>query len=83
VPSKGTSSRPDRPQPAVSESHIEEEYDIPYADKLAFAQKLRQLTQEEVAKLVHIIQENAPQAFKSIDRDRHQIVVDSIDTTTF
>ncbi len=44
---------------------------------------MKQITQQELAQIVSLLQESCPDAFKEIGSGRCQIVVDSIDPLTF
>eukprot|EP01017_Pseudomicrothorax_dubius_P013077 TRINITY_DN1563_c0_g1_i2.p1 TRINITY_DN1563_c0_g1~~TRINITY_DN1563_c0_g1_i2.p1 ORF type:complete len:234 (-),score=46.53 TRINITY_DN1563_c0_g1_i2:112-813(-) len=56
---------------------------IPYAEKIRLSNMVKSLTQEQLGQVVKIIQEEAPSAFKEIDRERYQIHLDNLDRDTF
>lgn len=41
------------------------------------------LTQDQLAIIITLIQTNCPAAFKEIDKDKGQIIVDNIEPATF
>ena len=57
--------------------------EIPPTEKVRFHQRLKKLTQEELAKIVMIIQEHNLEAFRELEKGRCQILLDVIDIATF
>ncbi|KAL4479198.1 hypothetical protein ABPG72_011410 [Tetrahymena utriculariae] len=52
-------------------------------DKILFSQKIKMLPTEQLGMIVLMIQNSASQAFKDIDKEKCQILVDQIDPETF
>lgn len=68
------------PEEPVSQEEPEE---IPQSEKNRFNQRMKQISQQQLAQIVAIIQQNSPDAFKEIGSNRSQIIVENIDPTTF
>ena len=54
-----------------------------YQEKLKLSTDVRELTQVQLGEVVKIIKNNCPNAFKEVDRDNCQIVVDNLNKTTY
>lgn len=74
---------PPRSAPVEEIVSEEEPEEIPHSEKNRFSQRMKQITQQELAQIVGLLQENCPEAFKDIGGNRSQIVIDSIDQITF
>ena len=72
------------PSAQVVESNDEPEIEeIPQTEKNRFHQRLKKITQEDLAKIVGLIQENCSEAFKELEKGRCQILMDNFDLETF
>jgi phosphotransacetylase len=60
-----------------------EEEDIPLSEKNRLHQRLKQLTQQELAQVVFIVQESCTEGFKELGGGRAQLHLDSIDAEAF
>ena len=56
---------------------------MPLSEKNRLYQRLKQITQQELAQIVQVIQECCAEGFKHISGGRYQILVDNIDVETF
>eukprot|EP01016_Furgasonia_blochmanni_P018387 TRINITY_DN2089_c0_g1_i2.p1 TRINITY_DN2089_c0_g1~~TRINITY_DN2089_c0_g1_i2.p1 ORF type:complete len:260 (+),score=43.15 TRINITY_DN2089_c0_g1_i2:80-859(+) len=56
---------------------------VSYQDKVKLSQKAKKLTQEQLGQVVKIIQEECSNAFKEVEKDRYQILVDNLNKDTF
>ncbi len=52
---------------------------ISYEEKISFSNQAKELTPPQLADLVKLVKEVAPNAFREIDKDNVQILVDNID----
>eukprot|EP00825_Cyclidium_porcatum_P047959 TRINITY_DN7905_c0_g1_i2.p1 TRINITY_DN7905_c0_g1~~TRINITY_DN7905_c0_g1_i2.p1 ORF type:complete len:254 (+),score=72.23 TRINITY_DN7905_c0_g1_i2:93-854(+) len=51
---------------------------LSFTDKNKFSSKMKQLTEEQLGEIVAMIQSNCPQAYKDIEKDKCQILVDNL-----
>ena len=56
-----------------------ESEEIPLSEKNRLHQRLKQLTQQELAQVVFIIQESCAEGFKELGGGRSQLLLDNID----
>ena len=68
-------------QPA--EQVYEEPEGLTFTQKNQFSQKMRHITQEQLGIVVQIIQSSCPTAFRDVDKDKCQILVDQLTVETF
>lgn len=54
-----------------------------YQEKVKLSTDVRELTQVQLGEVVKIIRAKSPNAYKEVDKDNCQIVVDSLDKTTY
>lgn len=69
----------------IAEIYEEEEQNdtVTAQDKVIFSQRIKQLPTEQLGMIVLMIQNSASQAFKNLDTEKCQILVDQIDPDTF
>ncbi|KRX04473.1 Bromodomain [Pseudocohnilembus persalinus] len=67
----------------IYEEEEQQQEGLSFDEKMEFSEKMKHLTQEQLGMIVTIIQQNAPEAFKNIDKDKCQILVDTINVQTF
>jgi len=65
------------------DSGDEDEENITYQEKIKLTQKVKGLTQEQLGNIVKIIQEECPSAWKEVEKDKYQILVDNLKKETF
>ena len=53
------------------------------SEKNRLHQRLKQLTQQELAQIIFMVQENCNEGFKELGSGRCQLLLDSIDGETF
>lgn len=83
---KGVSSRFESSKSRTDEKDEfdDEDFDeVPYNDKLNLSQSIKLLTQEQLGEIVKLISEEATKAYKEVERDKVQVVVDEIPLETF
>ena len=56
---------------------------LTYQEKLKLSTDVRDLTQVQLGEVVKIIKEKAPIAYKEVDKDNCQIVVDNLNKKTY
>ena len=57
--------------------------EVTYQEKIRFTQRMKLLTQEDLAKIVQMIQGSCQDAFKETGEGKAQILVDNIDVESF
>ena len=62
---------------------IGESEEIPLSEKNRLHQRMKQLTQQDLAQVVLIIQENCSEGFKDLGGGRSQLLLDNVDAETF
>jgi len=65
------------------DSGDEDDEAISYQDKIKLTQKVKGLSQEQLGNIVKIIQDECPNAWKEIEKEKYQIQVDAIKKDTF
>jgi len=65
------------------DSGDEDDEAISYQEKIKLTQKVKGLSQEQLGNIVKIIQEESPTAWKEVEKDKYQILVDNIKKETF
>ena len=55
---------------------------LTYNEKVKLATDVKDLSQAKLGEIVAVIKQNCPSAFKEIDGENYQIVVDNISRTT-
>lgn len=65
------------------EEDDEEEAEIPFDERIKFADNVRKLTIEQMTSLVKMMQSECPNVLDDLDSDKLQIKVDDIDRTSF
>jgi len=66
-----------------SGNEIEENDSISHTEKMKLTQKVKNLSQEQLGNVVKIIQDECPTAWKEVEKDKYQILVDNIKKDTF
>mmetsp|Transcript_13452 Transcript_13452/g.15418 ORF Transcript_13452/g.15418 Transcript_13452/m.15418 type:complete len:233 (-) Transcript_13452:65-763(-) len=66
-----------------SANEADEDDGVNQQSKLRLTQRVKNLSQEQLGNIVKIIQEESPSAWKEIEKDKFQIVVDNIKKDTF
>lgn len=57
--------------------------EVTYQEKVRFSQRIKTLTQEDLGKIVQMIQAQCPDAFKELEGGKAQILVDNMDLEAF
>jgi hypothetical protein len=79
-----TGSRPDNARP--SEEPLDEPVEtdeVTYQEKLRFSQRIKNLSQEDLGRVVEMIRNLCPDAFRELEKDRAQVIVDNLDPDSF
>lgn len=77
------SGRPEAAQPIEALEEPVETDEVTYQEKLRFSQRIKNLSQEELGSVVDMIRSLCPDAFRELEKDRAQIIVDNLDSDSF
>ena len=68
-------------EPVSINEHVDagDSEDIPLSEKNRLHQRMKQLTQQDLAQVVFIVQENCSEGFKDLGGGRSQLLLDNID----
>jgi hypothetical protein len=76
-------ARPESQQPIETLEEPIETEEVTYQEKLRFSQRIKNLSQEELGSVVDMIRSFCPDAFRELEKDRAQIIVDNLDSDSF